>query len=99
MKIEKTHGLNDKIMKATLLLLAAILTISCARSKPKEKHLPDGTDIEVELLFEHDGCKVYRFWDKQYIYYTDCRGQTQSFHTKHTGKTSVTVTDFVSTVE
>lgn len=30
--------------------------------------------MKVELLFEHDGVKVYRFYDGNPIYYTDARG-------------------------
>lgn len=44
------------------------------------------SDVEVELLFEHDGCKVYRFFDGGSAkYYTDCRGQVQwdETHGKH----------------
>lgn len=31
----------------------------------------------VQYLFEHEGCKVYRFYDKgNYVYFTNCRGET-----------------------
>ena len=30
----------------------------------------------VEYLFEHEGCKVYRFRDRgQYVYFTNCKGE------------------------
>jgi len=30
----------------------------------------------VDYLFEHDGCKVYRFYDRgNYVYFTNCRGE------------------------
>jgi hypothetical protein len=33
--------------------------------------------VPVELMFEHDGCRVYRFRDAERpVYYTDCRGST-----------------------
>ena len=32
-------------------------------------------NVKLELLFEHDGCKVYRFMDfGEPVYYADCRG-------------------------
>jgi hypothetical protein len=37
-----------------------------------------GSDYKVVRLFAHEGCTVYRFWDASPVYYTDCRGQTQS---------------------
>lgn len=34
----------------------------------------------VEYLFEHDGCKVYRFSDNgNYVYFTNCKGDVTSF--------------------
>ncbi|MCD7899431.1 MAG: DUF4884 domain-containing protein [Bacteroides sp.] len=33
----------------------------------------------VDYLFEHDGCKVYRFYDRgNYVYFTNCRGNVIS---------------------
>ncbi len=57
-------------------------------------------DIELELLFEHDGCKIYRFSDVgRSIYYTDCRGQT-SWETTYTdGKITTTTNHQVNTEE
>jgi hypothetical protein len=34
-----------------------------------------GTGIELEFLFEKDGCKVYRFFDGHYIYWSSCPGK------------------------
>lgn len=32
---------------------------------------------EVEYLFEHEGCRVYRFRDfGNWVYYTNCNGST-----------------------
>ena len=34
---------------------------------------------QVEYLFEHEGCKVYRFMDMgHYIYFTNCEGDVTS---------------------
>jgi hypothetical protein len=46
-------------------------------------------DFNVELLFEKDGCKVYRFEDgSRYIYWSDCSGKMQSDTYHSTGKSS-----------
>lgn len=34
--------------------------------------------VDLKLLFEHDGIKVYRFYDMEYRYYVDARGSTIS---------------------
>lgn len=64
----------------TLILLFAVVAMfivglsSCASpiySKPAENN----TDYKVDYLFEHDGCKVYRFYDRgNYVYFTNCTG-------------------------
>jgi len=35
-------------------------------------------NYRVELLFEHDGCKVYRFQDGTTHYYAKCAASTSS---------------------
>ncbi|MDR1091238.1 MAG: DUF4884 domain-containing protein [Prevotella sp.] len=64
----------------TLVLLSAVVTIlivglsSCAApiySKPAGNN----QGYTVDYLFEHDGCKVYRFQDRgKYVYFTNCTG-------------------------
>ncbi len=36
----------------------------------------NNTTYQVQYLFEHDGCKVYRFYDGYYVYFTNCNGET-----------------------
>ena len=51
-----------------------MVAASCMKeSQSKIKH----GNFEVEFLFEHEGCKVYRFYDNDYIYYTDCSGKVE----------------------
>lgn len=39
----------------------------------------NNSSYTVEYLFEHDGCKVYRFVDRgQYVYFTNCSGSVTS---------------------
>ncbi len=71
--------------KIALSILAIFLLASCYE-KPKSTLVTDNSKIQVELLFEHDGVKVYRFFDSgRPIYYTDARGAT-NWHTG--GKTN-----------
>jgi hypothetical protein len=65
-------------MKYFLLLLLPATTIGCAYQQPlyKGKSANNAT-YDVDYLFEHDGCKVYRFYDRgHYVYFTNCKGET-----------------------
>jgi len=67
-------------MKTKLILLAicTVLFASCKGEAISKSH--EGIDFEVELLFEKDGIKMYRFYDNgRFHYYTD-RGETISTH-------------------
>lgn len=58
---------------AALGLMAAIL-IGCD-SNPISTEPTNNSEVKVELMFEHEGCRVYRFYDGGYpIYYTKCDG-------------------------
>ena len=61
-----------------LLLLAALSLAGCY-NEPVSKATSDNSSVELSVLFSHDGCNVYRFWDGgRYHYYADCRGSTVS---------------------
>ncbi len=64
-------------MKHFLLLLIPAMAAGCATQIPlKEGKSQNNKTYEVDYLFEHDGCKVYRFYDKgNYVYFTNCRGE------------------------
>lgn len=55
------------------LTLSLVLFTSCKR-EPTEVVTTNNKNFYVELLFEVDGCKVYRFWDGGYKYFTTCNG-------------------------
>ncbi len=79
-----------------LALLGLLLLIGC-ENKPVATTQSSNTKVPVDLLFEHDGCKVYRFEDGGYPrYYAKCSDSyvsTMSVH--HEGK--VTVPDSIPT--
>ena len=68
-------------MKYLLLLLVPLMAASCANRIPPQVPLQGGASennrtYQVDYLFEHDGCKVYRFTDHgYYVYFTNCRGE------------------------
>lgn len=67
--------------------LLAIATLICIGCKEEAVSSEKVGEFKVEFLFEHDGCKVYRFMDgRNYIYYSDCRGQIHSEYTTRSGE-------------
>lgn len=60
----------------------ALLLLGCAE-EPVSTGASSNANIAVSLLFEHEGCKVYRFLDAgHYRYYVRCSDGTQA--TGHT---------------
>jgi hypothetical protein len=76
------------MMKYLIIAALSLTLLSCS----KEAQSTDKTtnrEFDVELLFEHEGVKVYRFTDAgRNIYYTDASGSTQ--WTRSNGKNSTT---------
>ena len=60
-----------------LPLLLLLMASSCAIQQPISREAPENNQTyKVEYLFEHEGCKVYRFLDRgYYVYFTNCNGQ------------------------
>jgi len=63
------------LIKITLSASFIILS-SCYTGRPVAKQVPNNnTTYNVDYLFEHEGCKVYRFYDRgNYVYFTNCKG-------------------------
>jgi hypothetical protein len=63
--------------KNLLLPLMAILSCSCATGIPlAHKESDNNVTYKVDYLFEHEGCKVYRFYDRgNEVYFTNCKGE------------------------
>jgi hypothetical protein len=72
-------------MSKLFLGLSLIVLCSCSE-EPIAISRTNNPAINLQLLFENDGCKVYRFYDDRAVYYTDCRGEVQSQHIKPAGK-------------
>ncbi len=76
------------------LIFAALLLAGCL-NKPVSTTATNNPELNLNLLFEHDGCKVYRFYDGRSVYYTDCRGSAMAPVTTSTGKITTTYMDAV----
>lgn len=69
-------------MKAAIkILLSSIILLSlhsCYYGRPLvDKKADNNLTYNVQYLFEHDGCKVYRFYDRgNYVYFTNCADNT-----------------------
>lgn len=77
-----------KLKSILIVVLILIVITSCA--KESKSSIKDG-EFVIELLFEHDNCKVYRFKDGgRFIYWSNCSGNTRTHYTNTNGKTTVT---------
>lgn len=75
-----------------VLIFCTTLTTFSACEEPtfqspvSTKTAENNKDYNVAFLFEHDGCKVYRFRDHgEFIYFTSCNGETTKALTDTTG--------------
>lgn len=81
-------------MKILLVVLIFGFVLGCKES-PKPVSVEQASNYEVQKLFEHDGCKVFKFYDGGYPrYFTNCT-ETISSITRRTGKTSTAVIETV----
>jgi len=63
------------------LLIPMLYLAACMPQRPIARIIPDNNkSYEVQYLFEHEGCKVYRFQDgTDWVYFTNCRGETIAY--------------------
>lgn len=74
--------------KIIILLSVSLLLLSCINEAKQATQIGN---FKNELLFEVNGCKMYRFEDgSRYIYWSDCRGKVNYDYTTG-GKNSHTV--------
>ncbi len=78
------------IIKTSVLIAVITLFFSCTILQPKQKPVSsitpnDNQTYKVEYLFEHEGCKVYRFLDDgHFVYYTNCNSDVTSIENDST---------------
>lgn len=77
-------------MKKLLFVLVATMLLGC-NIDPVEKSYSG--NAEIQLLFEKDGCKMYRFWDSRWVYWCNCQGSVswkQSGKHRYESQTTIT---------
>ena len=74
------------LFKSLLILIVGIEFLSCTHQIPVSRVTPENNKTyRVDFLFEHDGCKVYRFRDYgNYVYFTNCNGEVTSIKSDST---------------
>lgn len=72
-------------MKLRWLALTALLLIACEKRVGPIQRSQSPNGYAIDLLFTHDGCRVYRFYDGRAVYFTDC-GSAVAHDTQYCGK-------------
>jgi hypothetical protein len=67
---------GSEVSMPRLICVALVLALfgpGCgAVPQPMSRHPTTNPDYDVELLFQHDGCDIYRFNDFHPVYYAHC---------------------------
>lgn len=77
----------NPLAKVLLLIFLVLGLNSCAfMTQPIASSNPENNKTyQVDYLFEHEGCKVYRFSDMgNYVYFTNCSGEVTSIENDST---------------
>jgi hypothetical protein len=72
------------------ILITGFILIAFTACKKEAKSMSKVDAFELELLFEKDGCKVYRFYDGNYIYWANCAGTISYEYSTQVGKSRTT---------
>ena len=68
------------LFKSLPVMIISCGFFSCNHQIPISKVTPENNKTyQVDFLFEHEGCKVYRFLDSgDRVYFTNCNGDVTS---------------------
>lgn len=80
------------LVKVFALFVTFIGITSCYTTIPLENRPSENNDTyTISYLFEHEGCKVYRFYDQgNYVYFTT-RGEVTAIKNDSTQKRTITI--------
>jgi hypothetical protein len=67
----------------TLIILSLLIMAGCMKPSKETVQIES---FKVEFLFEHEGCKMYRFFDGRTVYWSNCSGLVSLDH-QNGGKT------------
>jgi hypothetical protein len=89
-----TEQTDKKLMRSitfwlTMAMISGMIVVLSSCQGKAQEEVYTG-DFKVEFLFEHDGCKVYRFNDGRTVYFSDCRGKMEHTTTTKSGKATTT---------
>lgn len=71
-----------------LVIATALLIIAGCTNPSVSDESTNNPNVPVSLLFEHNGCSIYRFTDGRTHYYADCSGSSTTIaaHNRSCGK-------------
>lgn len=74
------------LIRTSILLIVFSSFFSCISQRPISQLPPANNEsYRVDYLFEHEGCKVYRFFDRgHYVYFTNCNSDVTSIENDST---------------
>lgn len=83
-----------KAFSFLIVLGSILLFFSCYTERALVTGPSQNNDTyRVDYLFEHDGCKVYRFYDMgSYVYFSNCSGDITAIKNDSTKRRTVTIT-------
>ena len=74
-------------MLVIIVFFALLIALVGCQEAPVSTSKTNNTNIGVDFLFEHEGCRVYRFSDgSQNVYYVNCGTHTQTSWEHSCGK-------------
>ena len=83
-------------MKRIALIAMLALTVAGCSKNAERTEIRGAGGFEVQTLFTHEGCTVYRFYDDRTVYFVKCENGSARTSEEHMeGK--VTVQNSVST--
>lgn len=72
-----------------LAIAFLVLSLNACHKNPVSTEATDNPEVPVSLLFEKDGCKVYRFEDGRTHYFVNCPNQDAVLQSESCGKNCV----------
>ena len=74
------------IHRIILAAMLPLLLLTGCYKQAESSSRPSNGEFEVQKLFEHQGCTVYRFYHSGYRYYTRCKSDVTTTWNESCGK-------------